>query len=98
MIHYGCSVCAMFGGYLVLCLLKRKNDNPKTSYIMGLLNIALAPVSFLRLGPFKEGHQINLVSCRISFDKISCSSQHYPSNVHVLGIHHDRSNQSYWLI
>ena len=60
--YYGFSCCAIMSGYFVLCVLKRKKDNPKTSYSMGVLNILLTPVSFFKLGPFKYGHRINLVS------------------------------------
>lgn len=63
---YGCAAVA---AYLLFCLLKRKRDNPKTSYLMGILNMALTPVSFLRLGPFKNGHRIDLESIMIEATK-----------------------------
>jgi hypothetical protein len=65
MIRYGYGLCALITGVLILRLLKRKKDNPKTSYTMGVLNMALTPLSILRLGPFKYGHRINLVSASL---------------------------------
>ena len=57
---YGC--CGLITGYVFLTVVKRKRDNPKTSYLMGLLNVLLSPLSFFKIGPFKHGRRINLVS------------------------------------
>lgn len=44
----------------IITVVRRKRANPKTSYIMALMNILLNPVRYLRLGPFKSGDKIDI--------------------------------------
>lgn len=48
-------------GFIAL-VIRRKQKNPRTSYLMGVLNVGMTPLRWLNLGPFKDGTRPNLMN------------------------------------